>query len=392
VGPRIPLSRQSLRPHLPRRTVRLRLTLLYGCLFLASGAALLTITYVLVRNALYGPVTTSNSSSQTFGGGIEHASGHSGLLTQQAADLHQLLIQSAIALGIMAVVALVLGWFVAGRVLRPIRTMTTTTRRISDRSLHERLALEGPPDELRDLGNTIDGLLERLETAFDSQRRFVANASHELRTPLSVSQTTLQVALADKSLTLDTLRSACEKVIASGKEQARLIDALLTLARSQRGLDHREVFDLAAVVRDALDDVSEAAATRDLMLLPTLDPAQALGDPRLVRTLIVNLVDNAIRYNRPCGRVEILTANFSGRALLRVSNTGPLVPDEQVNRLLQPFQRADDQRLRNRDGLGLGLSIVASIAAAHDATLSVHAQSTGGLAVEVAFPSTPKDS
>jgi signal transduction histidine kinase len=202
------LSKLVFRLHLSRRSVRLRLTFLYGCLFLLSGASLLAITYLLVQNALAGPIGTSvGSLPRSAGGGDVHAPAGSGLPAQQAADLHQLLVQSAIAPGVMAVVSIGLGWLVAGRMVKPLWVMTATTRRISERSLHERLAVGGPDDELKGLSDTIDELLARLEAAFDSQRRFVANASHELRTPLMLTQTMLQVALADPDLTLDSLRS-----------------------------------------------------------------------------------------------------------------------------------------------------------------------------------------
>jgi signal transduction histidine kinase len=375
------------RPHLPRRTVRLRLTLLYGCLFLLSGAGLLAVTYLLVHNALAGPIWASGGSlPRNARGGIVHAAADNGLLAEQAADLHQLLVQSAIALAIMAVVSIGLGWLVAGRVLKPLRVMTATTRRISDRSLHERLAVGGPGDELKDLGDTIDELLARLEAAFDSQRRFVANASHELRTPLMLTQTMLQVALADPGLTLDSLRSTCQDVIAVGKDQAQLIDALLILACSQRGLDHRDPVDVAAVVADALDSAEVAATSAGLTVDTIIQPALIAGDERLVRTLVTNLVNNAIRYNRPRGNIQILATTQAGRPLVRVTNTGPPVPGDQIDRLLQPFQRLNDQRSADRDSLGLGLSIVAAIAAAHGATLSVHPQPAGGLTVDVAFP------
>jgi len=381
------LSQLVFRPHLPRRTVRLRLTLLYGCLFLLSGAGLLAVTYLLVHNALAGPIHAPGGSlPRNAGGGIVHAPADSSLLAQQAADLHQFLVQSAIALAIMAVVSIGLGWLVAGRVLKPLRVMTATTRRISERSLHERLAVGGPDDELKDLSDTIDELLARLEAAFDSQRRFVANASHELRTPLMLTQTMLQVALAGPDLTLDSLRSTCQDVIAVGKDQAQLIDALLILARSQRGLDHRDPVDLAAVVVGALDSAEATAASAGLTVSTTIQPALVAGDERLVRTLVTNLVSNAILYNRPRGNIQILAATQAGRPLLRVTNTGPPVPGDQIDRLLQPFQRLNDQRGTDRDSLGLGLSIVAAIAAAHGATLSLHPQPAGGLTVDVAFP------
>jgi signal transduction histidine kinase len=384
---RLQLHQLVFRRDLPRRTVRLRLTLVYGCLFLLSGAGLLAVTYLLVHQALASPIRTSGTSlPRDAGGGIVDGRAGNGLLAQQAADLHQLLVQSGIALAIMAVVSIALGWLVAGRVLKPLRTMTATARRISERSLHERLALDGPDDELKDLGDTIDELLARLEAAFESQRRFVANASHELRTPLMLTQTMLQVALADPDLTLDSLRSTCHDVIAAGKDQAQLIDALLTLARSQRGLDHRAPVDLAAIVADALDSPEATATSTNLTIDTTLQPAQIAGDERLVRTLVANLVNNAIRYNRPAGNIQILTATRAGRPRLRVTNTGLLVPGDQIDRLLQPFQRLDDQRSTDRDGLGLGLSIVAAIAAAHGASVSLHPQPTGGMTVDVVFP------
>jgi signal transduction histidine kinase len=381
------LSQLVFRLHLSRRSVRLRLTLLYGCLFLLSGAGLLAIIYLLVQNALAGPIETSGRTLlRSAGGGIVHAPAGGGLRAQQAADLHQLLVQSAIALGIVAAVSIGLGWLVAGRVLKPLRVMTATTRRISERSLHERLAMGGPDDELKGLSDTIDELLARLEAAFDSQRRFVGNASHELRTPLMLTQTMLQVALADPDLTLDSLRSTCQDVIAAGKDQAQLIDALLILARSQRGLDHRDPVDLAAVVADALDSAGATAASAGLTVYATVHHALVAGDERLVRTLVANLVNNAVRFNRPRGNIQILATTQAGRALLKVTNTGPPVPCDQIDRLLQPFQRLSDQRSTDRDGLGLGLSIVAAIAAAHGATLSLHPQPTGGMEVDVAFP------
>jgi signal transduction histidine kinase len=286
----------------------------------------------------------------------------------------------------MAVVSIGLGWLVAGRVLRPIQTMTATTRRISERSLHERLALDGPRDELKDLADTIDDLLGRLDAAFESQRRFVANASHELRTPLMLTQTLLQVALADPAVTLSSLKTVCQEVIDTGKDQAQLIDALLTLARSQRGLDHRDPFDLATVTAEALDDFDVAAADKNLTFELALGAAPMVGDRRLARTLVHNLIDNAIRYS-PCGgQVQVLTATRANEVVIRVANTGAVIPGDQIETLLQPFQRLSNQRTTNQDGLGLGLSIVAAIAVAHHASLAVRPRPAGGLFIEVIFP------
>ena len=277
----------------PRRTVRLRLTLLYGGLFLLSGAGLLAITYALVSNRLPVVATshggTAGTSPGTAGGGTRVCFflGQPGAappaappdclaasqlaVQQRGAELNQLLIESGIALAIMTVVSIGLGWLVAGRVLRPLRTITAAARSISASSLHARLALPGPGDELKELGDTFDGLLARLEAAFGAQRQFVANASHELRTPLARQRTLIEVALADPRPTVVTLQDACKRALATGEEQERLIEALLTLARSQRGLDRREPIDLAAIT----DEV--ALARRAEAELRGLTVAASLG-------------------------------------------------------------------------------------------------------------------
>jgi signal transduction histidine kinase len=383
--------RAVFHPPMRRRTVRLRLTLLYGLLFLASGAALLAITYGLTASRAFGNLVSHGPpSSSTSSGLVTAPPGVSdSMRAQEAAGLRLLLIQSGIALAVMAVAALALGWLTAGRTLRPLRAITAATRQISDRNLHERLAFAGPRDELTDLADTIDGLLARLDAAFDSQRRFVANASHELRTPLMLIQTLLQVALADPALTLGSLQAACHEVLAACKEQDRLIGALLTLARSQRGLDHREPVDLAEITRHALHSGLREAAARGLRIGTVLCPATAAGDPSLAGILVSNLLDNAIRYNVPGGHIQVTTRTRDNHATLTVANTGPPVPAGQAGRLLEPFHRLDGRASPGHDGLGLGLSIVAAITDAHDATLSVQPRPAGGLAVEVAFPCPP---
>src|ERR1700730_6596816 len=234
------------RPRLRQRTVRLRLTLLYGALFLASGAALLAITYVLAWNATTVHLPTGRKSPGQVVT-APAAQRRAELAHQHAVVMHQLLESCGIALAVTAVLSITLGWLVAGRVLRPIRTMTAATQRISDQNLHQRLSVAGPDDELKRLGDTIDGLLARLESAFEAQRRFVANASHELRTPLTLEQAMLEAALADPDATAGTLRVTCENVLVASRQQGRLIEALLTLARSQRGLEHSVVLDLGVV-------------------------------------------------------------------------------------------------------------------------------------------------
>jgi signal transduction histidine kinase len=386
---------------LPRRTVRLKLTLLYGALFLACGAAMLAITYVLVEHRL--PVAISVQGQTTSGGSVKAfctlsgtdpvtaqlpVTGCTSLVNQERnTELNQLLEQSAIALAIMTVVSIGLGWLVAGRVLRPLRTITTAARRISARNLHQRLALDGPDDELSELGKTFNGLLARLEGSFAAQRQFVANASHELRTPLARQRTLVEVALRDPDPTVGSLQAVCERVLATGEEQERLIEALLTLARSQRGLDRREPLDLAVVAGDATAASAAGAQSRGLRVHSALTEAPALGDPRLAERLAANLVDNAVRHNVPGGWVEVVTGLRAGRGILSVANTGPVIPPEKVDMLFQPFGRLEDRV--SRDGLGLGLSIVTAIAAAHDADLRARPLPGGGLEVEVHFPRLP---
>jgi signal transduction histidine kinase len=403
---RSPIPRSWLR--LPRRTIRLRLTLLYGALFLISGAALLTVTYLLVerqytRNGASLFVTSGRIGIAgdfvhvtSSGGATIDPSAIQGVPTpakvralaqaQSSVALHGLLINSGIALAIMAALSIWLGWLVAGRALRPLRTITNAARDISASSLHKRLALAGPDDELTQLAKTFDDLLARLEGAFDAQRRFVANASHELRTPLTLERTLVEVALADPTATVATLRATCERVLAAGEQQERLIEALLTLSRSQRGLDHREIFDLAAVAADVLAARYPGAKERQLRLDVKLAPTPVAGDARLAERLVANLIDNALRHNHPGGEVEITTMIREGTSVLTVSNTGPVVPPVEIERLLQPFQRLAGERNAGDDGLGLGLSIVHAIAIAHGATLAARARTDGGLAVEVSFP------
>lgn len=442
---------------LPRPTLRLRLTLLYGAVFLVAGAVLLGITYELVshsgaatqRSVFFsarglqlgdvppqlvitnsgplprvllrsgsvksptappgevtiapGAVAPSGTVQlQAFAGQVNArfhqltqaqaralrdvtAKAQVALRSQQSAQNTALLTRSGIALGIMAILSIGLGWLVAGRTLRPMRTMTSRARGISERNLHERLALDGPDDELKELANTFDELLARLEAAFESQRRFVANASHELRTPVTLERTLVEVALADPHSTTDSLRDTCRRVLAATQQQEEMIDALLTLARSQRGLESRHPFDLAEIAAESLQTVHPDG----ILFESGLEPAVVQGDRTLLERLVGNLIDNALHYNlEDGGWVRISTSIRDGRPALEVSNTGPLVADGDVDGLTEPFRRLGAERTETR-GAGLGLSIVAAIATAHGAELSVVPRAVGGLDVRVVFPAAP---
>ncbi|WP_210588135.1 cell wall metabolism sensor histidine kinase WalK [Streptomyces sp. GESEQ-35] len=365
-------------------SVRWRLTLLYSALFAIAGAVLLAFTYLLVANS--EPSLTGGDSRVVKGSDGAPAIAsfvEQRLSVLRSEQLHQLLIESVVALAVMTVVSVALGWLMAGRVLAPLRTMTAAARRISADNLHERLAVPGPDDELKAMADTIDDVLARLEGAFEAQRQFVANASHELRTPLTLQQAIVDVALADPDASVDTLRAALLRSRAAGQEQERLIDALLTLARSQQGLERREFVDLTAIVRERLPDTGPRVEAR-------LDPAPVFGDPQLIERLVVNLTDNAVRHNLPPGEggwVSVSTGvDGSGRPGLRIENSGPVIPADQAAGLFQPFRRLGPERVRRRDGLGLGMSIVAAVVAAHGGRVLARTRPQGGLTVEVTLP------
>ena len=355
-----------------RPTLRGQLTLLYaGLLAVLGGVLLLAIV----------PLRGSASVEQG-----PHAAAVSAALNAAIRDKQ---IIGAIALPFVVLLAIVGGWLIAGRLLRPLRTITATARDISASNLNRRLGLGAREDEFAELGETLDALFGRLEASFESQRNFVANASHELRTPLTAERTLLQVALADPDATAQTLRSACEQVLALEDHQERLIEALLTLASSEGGIEQWEPYDLAAVAWHVVTIRREEAERRGIHVETRLAEAPAAGDPRLAESLVANLVDNAIRHNSGGGRAEISTTVAGGQAAIRIRNTGAVIAPEQLGRLFQPFGRADGERVRHTGGHGLGLAIVQAIARAHGATLTPRAQPEGGLDVEVTFPGKP---
>ncbi len=383
------------------------MTCLYGGLFLLAGAALLGITYVLTEHAI-GSVTFPSGAQVLVNGklhprapGSPQASHPSpaqsaqvhqtqtALLSEHNADLHQLFVQSAIAFAVMAILAIGLGWIVAGRVLRPVRTITATARNISATDLHERLNLQGPDDEFKELGATLDHLFARLEASFESQRRFVANAAHELRSPLAEERAVLQVALADPNATVESLRTVCETLLSCEEEQEQIIDALLALAISERGIERWTPLDLATVMSDALLSRRDEAQRRGVHIDETLDLAPVSGDPALLERLAVNLVDNALRYNHPGGKVEVNSGIHDRQANLTIANTGTTIAPAEIDRLVEPFQRLGPDRTDHEDGLGLGLSIVRAITTAHNADIEICARPQGGLDVKVRFPVLP---
>jgi signal transduction histidine kinase len=303
--------------------------------------------------------------------------------TGQGIGLGRLLAGSAVALVLLVPVALALGWLVAGRLLGPLRAITATAKAISAGNLHQRLALGEPTDELTELGSTLDDLFARLEAAFDAHRHFVANASHELRTPLAGLRTLLEVTLADPDADAATLRATCEEALVLGGHQERLVQALLALATSERGMSRRDTCDLAQTVRRVLAARSGRAAEAGIELVEGLAPAVTAGDPRLIESLIANLVDNAIGHNHPGGHVHIATATSAPWVSITVSNSGPVVPEDQLQRLLQPFQRLSPNH--GGHGFGLGLAIVNAVVQAHQAALTIRARAEGGLDITVRF-------
>jgi signal transduction histidine kinase len=394
-----------------RRPARLRLTLVYSGLFLAAGAVLLAVTYGLVAQSLSttpvsadtGPKASQYVSQalqlckersldpialskceQTAEGSLNGVSKAS-LEDQRSRTLAHLLDYSLAALAALVFASTWLGWIVAGRVLRPVHAITAAARRASEENLGERIALAGPDDELKELADTFDAMLARLDAAFASQRRFVADASHELRTPLTVMRTAIDVTLAKPGRTPAQLEAMAVEVRHAADRAEALIEALLTLARSDRGTGPREPLDVAALAEDALDAAAPAIRAHPVTVQTALEPAPATGDPVLVERLVTNLIDNAIRHNVPDGWVQVATGTRAGMAFIDVANGGPLIPPELVPSLFEPFRRLSD-RAGSPDGMGLGLSIVRSVALAHRGHATARPRPAGGLEITVSLP------
>ena len=313
------------------------------------------------------------------------AGAKAGSQSQRQRALQSLLVFSLAGLAVMTVASGGVGWVLSGRVLRPVRTITETARRASEQHLGERLALTGPRDELKELADTFDAMLERLDRAFAAQRHFVANASHELRTPLTVMRTAIDVTLAKPSRTPEQLEDMAARVRASIGQAEHLVGALLTLAVSDEGQLSREFVDLATVAEDAVDIAAAEIQRLGLRIDSDLEAAETTGDPHLLERMAGNLVGNAVRYNETGGWVRVRTGTNASAVFLQVRNSGPVVPAELVPSLFEPFRRVAG-RDGPRDGAGLGLSIVQSVARAHGASVSVRSQPAGGLNVLVVIP------
>jgi signal transduction histidine kinase len=385
----------------PQLTVRARLTLLYTGLFAVCGAIVVAVSYILV--AQMGVQSQPPSSAKSVPASIlahcrsEQPGTHPNKalivecissLEQQLGAQHQrdltlshLLLYSLLTLGAVIALAAILGWIFSGRSLRPVHRITAAARAASEHNLSARVALQGPHDELSELAETFDEMLSRLQSAFESQRQFIANASHELRTPLSVMRTTVDVVLTNPDSTPDDLRGMGRDIRAAVDHAEHLIGALLILARSERGLTVREEVDLATVAEDVVD----TADIGDRRLHATLDPAVISGDPVLAERLIANLIDNAVRYNTSAGDIWISTRTVAAATQLTVDNAGQIISPADVDRIFQPFQRLNDRT--SHDGSGLGLTIVASIAAIHGGAATAIPRKDGGLSVTVRIPS-----
>jgi signal transduction histidine kinase len=411
---------ESRRRFLGRRSVRARIAIACAGLFLVTGAAFVAVTYTLADQSFAaGSVARDAAASQTdtkqtldaaqlskvcqkekLGGQLTDAElaqckeafaggAQAGAVYQRDRDLHQLLLWSLVGLVGGTMVAGGLGWVIGRRILSPLHKVTDAARRASQENLDERIRLDGPQDELKDLADTFDEMLNRLDLAFASQRRFVANASHELRTPLTAMRALIDVAMAKPTRTTEALETLVGRVRKALDHSEAIINGLLTLARSDRGLTTRELTDLEAAAQDAIDQTGNAARISDITVDTNLSPAPIRGDRVLVERLAANLVDNAIRYNIEGGSIQVETGTDDGHSYLSVTNTGPLVPEWKLASMFEPFTRLE-QRVTNNEGVGLGLSIVASVVAAHDGLLQAEALPSGGLSITVRFPLLPE--
>ncbi|WP_017610515.1 sensor histidine kinase [Nocardiopsis xinjiangensis] len=359
-------------------SLRARLTLIYGMLFFAAGSVLVLVNYLVVA-LLLNALLVEDSAAELLA--------HSDLIEEV---LNHVTRFSLLALFLVGLLAVGLGYAVAGRALSPLQKITRIARRLSERSLHERIALSGPDDEIRELADTFDGMLERLDHAFDGQRRFVANASHELRTPLAINRTLLEVALSAPDVSAD-LKTVGQTLMETNARHERLIDGLLFLAKSDRELEVRARVDLEEVAGTVLSQLSGEIEGSGLTLRRDLRAAAVVGDPVLLERLVANLVENALKYNVEEGEITVRSGLYEGMPAVQVENSGKVIPAYEIEGLFEPFRRGTGDRVGSGRSAGLGMSIVRSVVRAHEGSVTAWPRAGGGLVVTVCLPTPPTD-
>ncbi|MFI6454270.1 sensor histidine kinase [Streptosporangium amethystogenes] len=385
--PQTPLDR--LRVIVDRVSIRWRLTITYATLFFAAGALLMLVIYLMVGWALYAawPAFPLDELKQLVGPEVAANIKQEWYWQQHAAisgAQREMLARALLALLGVGILAVIIGYIVADRALKPIQQMTATARKLSGSTLaHERIDLKGPDDELKELADTFDEMLTRLNVAFDTQRRFVANASHELRTPLTINRTVLEIALGDPEASGD-LKALGRTLLEVNARNERLIEGLLLLARSERELSVRKPVDMKDVAETAVDQLATRAAEAGVAVITELRDAGTVGDPVLLERCVANLVENAIKHNLPeSGRLWVRTGMVEGALIVQVANTGPHIPAYEVNSLFEPFRRLNADRVDSDKGAGLGLSIVRAVVRAHGGNVTAIPRDGGGLVVTV---------
>lgn len=404
-----------------RPTIRVRLTLLYAAAFFLAGAMLLALIYfqlgmVLNRQLILRTNISTAVAEEMVGPPGAPPGQPPGLPPRARRDaqgplmetldfigvelararrgtLERMLISSIIFLGVVGVIACILGWGLAGQALHPLRRITATARRVADRNLHERISLEGPNDEIKELADTLDFMFDRLDQAFDSQQRFIANASHELRTPLAINRTLIEVALLEEPQPDKRLRQLCSTLLSVNQRNERLLDGLLTLASSEQRIVDPTPVDLADIAGHVAAEYAPGARDAKVEIRTDLQPAPVLGELVLLERVAENLIENAIRYNLPDGWIRIATETAGDRAAFVIENTGPIIPPSDVPRLFEPFQRLSGSERRADPaggsmtrGAGLGLSIVRTVARAHGGEAMATPRKDGGLILRVSMP------
>ncbi|MFJ9113593.1 sensor histidine kinase [Streptomyces sp. NPDC102283] len=385
-----------------RPTIRIRLTLLYGGMFLIAGIVLLSIIYMLAAQALHvgtdlpfkllpdSKIQLTNNACPALTPGLSADEANAALKacneSQRKQALDTLLNRSLLALVGLSVIAFAFGYAMAGRVLSPLGRITRTARRVAGTDLTRRIELDGPDDELKELADTFDDMLDRLERAFTAQQRFVGNASHELRTPLAINRTLLEVHLSDPEAPPE-LQQLGKTLLATNERSEQLVEGLLLLARSDNQIVERKPVDLAEVAERAIDQARSEAVAKKVEIRGERATAVVQGNGVLLERIALNLVQNAVRYNVPVdGWVEVTTEVRDGQALLVVSNTGPVVPAYEIDNLFEPFRRLRTERTGSDKGVGLGLSIARSVARAHGGRIIAEPREGGGLVMRVTLP------